>query len=178
MGITRSFLMFAIIVGLGKAGGQAAGSALLGTQSTQPSKPRFSLTISTPKNVVTSGSDVIVKIVLTNTTDKPIYIYYSMSKDPGELDYSMTVRNEKGELAPQTEHGRKVKGYDSTPPIAMSINEIAVSVEPGQTTGGQINVTKLHNLSQPGKYTIRIERWDQENKAWAESNTLVVTVIP
>jgi hypothetical protein len=180
MRISRGFLVLAIFAGLPIAEGQSAQPAQ-SAQSAQPAAPNLSITISTPDEVVKAGSEVKVKVLFTNSSDQVISMSHTLAPNPGEVDNWIDVRDENGKLAPQTQYGKKIKGDESTPPAATNASSMAVEMKPGETARAHIQVTKLFDLSRPGKYTIQVDRFDRlENGsgAWAKSNIITVTVIP
>jgi hypothetical protein len=143
----------------------------------QAAKAPFSISISTPASVVTAGSDVIVNIALTNTSDREIILQNTMvSRNAAEFDYWIDVRDEKGKAAPQTKYGIKLKGDGVHPPAATASNSIDLPFKPGETVRPRIVVNKLFDLSQPGAYTIQVSRFDPESGAAAHSNIIKVTI--
>ncbi len=61
----------------------------------------------------------------------------------------------------------------------LADNNTGVTVKAKQTAMWSINVSKFYDLSQPGKYSIRVQRGDPEDlEATVTSNTITVTVTP
>jgi hypothetical protein len=125
---------------------------------------------------VTAGSDVIVNIVLTNTSEsRDHFAEYLVSRNAAEFDYWIDVRDEKGKAAPQTKYGIKLKGDGVHPPAATTSNSFDLPFKPGEIVRPRIVVNKLFDLSQPGVYTIQVSRFDLESGATAHSNIIKVT---
>jgi len=106
--------------------------------------PFFSLKlVVTPRNFKT-GSDIVMEVDLTNTTNegKEIAICLGMSVD---CNFAIYVRDSRGNLLPQPQ-----------PPSVWSLADM--SVEPGQTVKFVSNLSKLFDLSRPGRYDIQVER--------------------
>jgi hypothetical protein len=53
-----------------------------------------------------------------------------------------------------------------------------VPLKPGETLMHKVNVSKLYDLSRPGKYRIRFRWQDIELKMHVTSNPITVTVTP
>ena len=168
----RAFLALSIL----------ASSAGAGAQSTNaPAKPKkapFSIGISTPTATVRAGSEVIVNIVLTNTSNRELNIDITKAQEPGEIDFALDVRDAKGNAAPHTTWGRRLQGDGSSLPPPMESSSLEVPLKRGKSTRSRIIVNRLYDVSQPGKYTIQVGRSDPYTAAIALSNTLTVTVIP
>jgi hypothetical protein len=150
-------------------------------------KSPFSLTIHTPKDVVKAGSEVRVGITLTNISDHDIYDSVPVGSSPsGEFYYRIEIRNDKGVRAPLTRFGYIARG-EVPPPEAQpghlddlifASSVLLVTVEPGKVSGAVIMANELYDLSRSGKYSIQVNRWDDESKTTVTSNTITVTVVP
>jgi hypothetical protein len=78
--------------------------------SVQTGQVPFSIAISTQSDLMKAGSEILVEITLTNTSNHEIRV----GKAPGNLpqaesEYSIEVRDSKGRVAPDTDYGRKVR---------------------------------------------------------------------
>jgi hypothetical protein len=141
--------------------------------------------------VVSAGSPVELSITRTNTSDHDIVIEEDMNGVAVWMAYRVEVRYENGSMAPHTELGRRQyqgRGTgavhriedDVTPDGAMMrFNIIGVPMKAGESVPGLLNVSKLYDLSKPGKYTIQVSRSAEDGvHATVESNTVTVTVTP
>jgi len=79
----------------------------LSAQSAQETP--FSLTISTPQQVVKAGSEIKVDVVLRNTSDHEIALLRSPGTGRGELEFESDVVSEKGNPASQTKYGQHLR---------------------------------------------------------------------
>jgi len=144
----------------------------------------FSLTISTPHDVVKAGSEVRVKITLTNTSNHDIGVGVERQVSSyGEKHYEVEVQNEKGVRAPLTRHGHIMRGEVPDPPgdLAEQLelgSDLILDVKPGDVAYDVIIANKMYDLSQPGKYSIQVHRFDPESQTEVLSNTITVTVTP
>jgi len=154
-------------------------SGLLAAQSSAPIKerePRFSIAINAPSNTVKPGSQITVNATLTNKAKDTIYLDAS-APWMAELDFRVEVHDVQGNLAPLTDYGRLVLKNEGEVPIVENNGSLAV-LHPGDTFKREIVVSKLYDLTQPGKYTIQAQRPDDANGTIAKSNTVNVTVTP
>lgn len=90
----------------------------------------------------------------------------SVQPDQGELHHDVEVRDDKNDLAPETEYHRKIKGrLPATPGKAPSPpnvrSDIFIPIKPGETRNDDLTISKLYDLSKPGKYTIQVLRFDE-----------------
>jgi hypothetical protein len=49
---------------------------------------------------------------------------------------------------------------------------------PGKVMKTEIRLDEVYDLTSPGKYTIQVSHYDEDNKEEAKSNTLTITVTP
>jgi len=157
-------------------------SSLIVLAQTTPksTKTPFSVTISATQTVMKAGAEVRINVVLTNISDREIYI--NVSGGPGELDYTVSVLDRSGHEAPETKYLRALRGEDASDPGETTTLVVARSfglrdVKPGETFRSSIDLGKLYDL-QPGKYTIQLERIEEETHPVVKSNTITVTVAP
>jgi hypothetical protein len=152
-------------------------------KATQSANPPFSLTLSAVQPIVKAGSDVWVNVTLKNKSDHKISVYKENTDDQGGFVYQFNVSDDKGALVPETKFARRLNCH-------LTADELAkepcvglrsgghIPVDPRGTMEDRMNVSRLHDLSQPGKYTIQVERYDDESKTFVKSNTITVIVTP
>lgn len=144
----------------------------------QNAKPPFSITISTPQNVVEIGHEIRVKTmsrILRATSFIP-------SRGHGaELVYAVEVRDSEGDEPPESKFLRVVNGNDTCTQARTSSDirpfSSSVAARRGDTFTEEFDLTDLYDLRMPDKYTVRVSRLD-ESKAWVRSNTLPIIVVP
>lgn len=131
----------------------------------------FALTISGAKSSVKAGSAVWVRAILENKSDHDLSVYKAISDDmdQGGWVYQVDIRDGKGEEPRQTEFARSVGAGGSGGYIPLP---------PGKALTDRVNVSKLYDLSRPGRYTIQFQRVDMESKTFVTSNKITVTVVP
>jgi hypothetical protein len=185
MTMTSKPLVMALIASiLSQAGPKATPTPLVKTQP-----PGMSLTISVDKNVINAGSDLWLTVVLKNTLSHKIFI--NTEKGHPTFDYTIDVSDEKGLPIADTKLGHMRKRDISVDPdtgkpiVWVTSKGPQIFVDPGNTLTDKIELTKLFNVEQPGRYLIRVSRPDtssavndMEVKSWpiAESNVISVTV--
>jgi len=158
----------ALIVFTCAAPSQQAGSA-------QGTNPTFSLSISAAQEVVKSGSAVTVQVVLTNISDHKIGFPWLLGHPA--WNYELNVRDSQGNaVQPAPRNWVDKDGRHHARIRAGSVT--ALSLEPGEAMKHEFDVRDFKTLAQPGKYTIQVQRTDDESKSEVKSNTLTVTVTP
>jgi hypothetical protein len=143
-------------------------------QSTFPQlsgTPGFSISISTPESMIKPGTEPILNVVFTNISNHDIQLALD------EANYRPEARDENGELARLTAYGQKLTAKEPQLPLAKETSFLTVPLQPGETAKAQINISSLFDLSWPGKYTISVHGYDQENGAPVQSNEIRITVI-
>jgi hypothetical protein len=146
-------------------------SAVLSALSGQPP---FSIKIA-QADIAKSGAEILVEIALTNTADHEI----SVGKAPGNLpqaesEYLVEAFDSEGQTAPDTDYGRKIKQNK----IVVSFSRVSATIEPGGSLKDGVILTKLYNLSRPGKYSVQLLRRAprQLGGGLIKSNTITITV--
>jgi hypothetical protein len=140
---------------------------------------RFSVQINAPRYRVKAGSEIRIKIILTNTSNREISFYRSTGEAQGELGgYTLEVVRSKGKSAPETTYQRILKGESDGRNSIIVASGGYVPVKPRETLIDEVVVSKLYDLSQPGKYSIHVLRFDELNKSSMKSNSITVTITP
>lgn len=141
-------------------------------QESQSSQPSFSLTISTPRQTVKSGSAIPVKIIATNTTDHELTLPI-LAGDEFHIDmgsFTAEVRDAKGTLVSLTKDGETIKAH------GVIGNGLKIPIESGKSEKWGIIISKLYNVTQPGNYTIQVQKLDFATGIIVKSNTIAVKV--
>lgn len=151
--------------------------AVLGAVVPQDTVAPYSLAIKARQNVVKVGSEVRVKISLTNTSNHEIVVSREKGNALGELDYKVDVRDETGGLARKTKYLRAIQGENTGETTVTVSSPGLFSVQPGKSLEEEdVVVSNLYDLSKPGKYAIQVERTDETSKTAVKSNTITITV--
>jgi hypothetical protein len=138
----------------------------------------FSLTINQVRDTVTAGSRVLVNAVLTNKSNQDI----CMLDEIGYM-YAADVRDAEGHPAPETKAGfyhdlrTDLSGVlgDRMDGRYLRGSLLSSTLSPSQSEIGEVNVSRLYDLDQPGTYTIVLSLTGSKH---VKSNPVTVTVLP
>ncbi len=176
--ISWKLLSLSLIFGVAAAGAAQSTSLLqlppiFQLPPIEDSYPAASIRISTPQEVVKAGSEVRIKITITNPSKQEIY-YLFIFRDPLP-PYRVDVRDADEQMVPETEHGRELKKEHKE----ISGSAMTVVLKPGQTWTSDLAISDLYDITHAGKYFVQVqpdERWTIRKNV--KSNTLTVTVTP
>lgn len=133
--------------------------------------PAFTLSIATGSSQVVSGEGVRISILLHNQSSEPVVVPNFYQADEGESHYGLIVRLSDGRFAPKTALARGLTVW------ACSAQCGPFGVHPNTDFRDEIIVTKLYDLTVPGRYLIQISAtWPP--LATVTSNQLAITVVP
>lgn len=141
-------------------------------------KQLFSLAITALKEPLKAGDELHLRVTITNISGRDISFIVSPGPIPedGPL-YQINARDAEGRPAPPS---ASVLRRDKRVPIYYG-SRLARTVKPGESFVDQVDVTRLYDLSQPGKYTISVARsippHQNLGEGLVESNTVTVTVV-
>ncbi len=141
------------------------------TNASQDGQARSKLTIRARSSSVKAGSPVWIDAELENVSDHTISIYKAISEDmdQGGWVYEVQVGNENGVSPNKTAYARSIGAGGSGGYVPL---------EAGKRITESINVSKLYDLTRPGKYRIHLRRFDKEAKIFIISNSVIITVTP
>jgi hypothetical protein len=124
--------------------------------ATGPANPRaipqgVSLAISRPGRSVKAGSQVWLKVSLSNHSRESI----GVPGDDSEFCYPIDAYDEKGVAVPPTEIGRQCM-RDMLTVKVTSDSAPLINISPGGTWTGKVDVSRLIDMRRPGTYMIQI----------------------
>jgi hypothetical protein len=140
----------------------------------QSAEAPFTVLINSEQHGAKLNAEIMVRIILTNTSDQPIRV---VDTTPN-CDYELNVTDAQGNPAPTTERGRML----AVPNICLSMptRAITLTVKPnGVLSEGSIWISDLYDLRHPGQYTIQVQRKISKELGYdvvVKSNTITVTV--
>jgi len=142
-------------------------------------KPPFSITISTETPTIKAGTDLSIKVRITNTSNHDINAssVYGEGVDGGvDGAYFEEVRDSKGNLAKRKQPPKSEAQSDY--PVNFSARPY--TLKPGESTGSVTGVEHQYDISQPGQYVIQLSRPISENPkdGVVKSNKITITVTP
>jgi hypothetical protein len=141
--------------------------------SAQSSHPPFSISISVEKPEVKAGSDVYIKIQMTNTSNHAVDCTRAPSNG-SDRAYQYDVREVGGVPASKVARPH--------PEIGETFHSWPCVLNPGEsTTMDDSLISKLYDMSRPAKYLIQVSRFisgDRKENGVVKSNTITLTVTP
>jgi len=143
----------------------------MGVTDAQSQTPSFSLAINTPHSTVRAGEPVLLKIIITNTSDREIHYAGSLSR-PGGLGVYVMDGNDKP--VAETPYGQKQHGTAFPPTGSGSV--LSIGVDPGKSMEEDVMVDKEWNISRPGIYKIYAVKGDSKSGMAVKSNEILLTV--
>ena len=163
----RAGLLFGLAVAVT---GKPPGLSGQGQTERQNENPPISLVIAARASSQKKGSNIWVEASLKNTSDHILWIYKSISEDmdQGGWVYQVDVHEEHGSIPPKTKYALNIGAGGGSGGY--------VPLRPGETLTQKVNVSKLYDLSQPGRYTIQFRRLDEGTKTYIVSNPITVTI--
>ncbi len=142
--------------------------------------PAIKLTLKAVHDTVQTDSPIEVEVIVTNVSGQVFTYVKQAVADPGGFDYKFDVRNEKGSTPPDTRFRRALKGREDTdyltPETPLQGSLVYRELQPDQTLTNTVNVSRLYDFKEPGKYTIRAKAFDNKSKTFVGSNSITVTV--
>jgi hypothetical protein len=156
--------------------------AITGIALAQTVPRPFSLGISVAHDTVKAGSPIVVKIRFKNVSDHDLVrMIRPEGAAHGELlGFPPIVRDAQGKEPPLTKQGRLIFGRETPEDMAsyLGISVGGTAMHPGEVITPEIRLSELYDMSVPGKYTVQVWHYDDENKEKVKSNTITVTVVP
>jgi hypothetical protein len=133
----------------------------------------FSLHVTALDESVKAGAPVRLEVSTTNISQSAL----TLSKSNPGMEYEFIVLSENGK--PVTESAALKRMKDRRRPIVIYrlSNEVLNS---GESTRETVVITDYYDLSQPGEYSIQVERQvpEQYGRGIVKSNTVKVTITP
>jgi hypothetical protein len=136
----------------------------------QSAQSPFSISLATASPSVKAGTDVWMKIQLTNKTQHNLSVPI-MDANGVDTEYQYDVHAMSGDPA--------AKAPNAHPEIQIGSIKSRI-VKPGESTGWEeVRVSKVYDLSRPGEYVIQVSRQVPDQKdAVVKSNKVNITVTP
>jgi hypothetical protein len=156
--------------------------AISGVGLAQAPQRSFTFDISVAQDTFKVGSQIAVKIQFKNTSDHDITRTSLPHWDTdGELiGFRPIVCDAQGKEPPLTKWGRMALRRppldDHDAPLVLSAVG-PVAMHPGEILKTEISLNALYDLV-PGKYTVQVQYYDDENKEAVKSRTIALTVAP
>jgi hypothetical protein len=144
----------------------------LASGQNKDAKEPLSILITVETSIVKAGSGVSVNGRLTNTSNRPLDASGCYC-GPSGLDSYLTwdVRDEKGRMV-----AKRIYPHPELAPSSAILERI---LKPGESIAGSQDISRLFDMSRPGKYVIQASRRisDEKDSEVVKSNKVTVTVI-
>jgi len=112
--------------------------------------PAFTIKLSAEQPTMKVGAEVLVKIMLTNTSGKDLDVSANISNLTGaDPNYVYDVRDSKGKSVP--------KRIFAHPELATG-RAVIRTLPSGQTLTDYQDLNRIFLIKHPGKYTVRVSR--------------------
>ncbi len=140
-------------------------------------KEPFTLTLEAPMQPMKAGKPLVLRVIVTNTSDHGFSVPVSQGGYDVEKIYRVHVLDERGRPAPPW--------VPPPPPKGKTILRVGtghgMGLQPGQSLTDEVNISHVYDLSWPGKYKIWIAepyyRGPHMPRGLVRSNTVTVTVV-
>lgn len=145
-------------------------SAVFAQVHSRGTKQPFTICISMDNPVVTVGSDVDMRVELTNTSKWDLSAGGILNRDTGiDSQFRFEVHDEQGKLVP-------IKAYPH--PELAGGNAVVRTLKPNERFVETQGMGRLYDLTKPGKYTIQVWRQISNNpkNGAIKSNIITITV--
>jgi peptidyl-Lys metalloendopeptidase len=163
--------LLGVVLCLGKA--QAA------AQAAPPLAP-FTLSIASVSGSIKSGDQVKINATVRNTSSKDVQLLTDTRGT--EVIYRVDVKDEGAKAPPDGKLKRDLKGLEDpaylTPDTPTHFGVYVLTLKPGESITDPIIISKLYDMTRPGKYSIQVERRDENSYIFVKSNVITVTIAP
>ena len=168
------------VTAVGQVSG-AGSQSVASNPMVQPVNPDWSPeTIRLEHNSAKVRERIRLFIDCRNISDRPILVADEL-KNPRRSDllYPLEVRDQNGNLAPETSWGRRARTGKSDP--GKQTVEVGSYherfIQPGETYSGLVELNALYDLTQPGTYTVQLVRRDEKGTVVFKSNTVELSIV-
>jgi hypothetical protein len=157
--------------------------AIYGVALAQTPHRFFTFDISVEQDTFKVGSQIALKIQLKNTSDHDITrgSLPHWDTEAELIGFRPIVRDAQGKEPLLTKWGRRALGRQQLPEdeneAVLVLNAVGpVAMHPGEILKTEIRLNSLYDLV-PGKYTVQVQYYDDENKEAVKSKTITLTVV-
>ena len=164
----------ALFIGVGVS---ATSAALCQVSVDRPSeRSKYRLSIGSKQLEFKVGDEIVIEVTFTNPSDKPVLAAPALPT--AEVSYRLDVRDEKGDLVPETSFGRKLRTRkDNSGRETVTVFQTAPLryLNPGESIKEHIILNRLCDLSRPGTYIVQAQaQGDDEGSARSNKFTIVI----
>jgi hypothetical protein len=99
-----------------------------------------------------------------------------------EVVYKINVKDESGNVPPDGKFKRDLKGLENPADLSRDtpthFGIYFLTLKPGETVTDPLDISRMYDMTRPGKYTIQLERREEVRYTIVKSNVITVTVAP
>ena len=144
------------------------------TSGNSSAMPQLSVTLSARESTSTTGSKVIVDVLLTNTSSGRVLLPGGGGEDILPW-YTIQVRRKDGAPVPDSQlvQAKKRESSKPLPPGMFKVDNysgIMGELQPGQTLKETVVLSDRYDMSQPGEYVVQAQRSESATGAVFQSN--------
>lgn len=144
-------------------------------------KPEFTLHIAAVSHPLSLSGPINVFITATNVTNHTIGWVVNFHKDSKYYGFRYHLERNGNAVATtffnRMTAGQFLPGDDpGRVPGALNGNYIPFPHAPGRMFKTKIDLKRLFKITQPGKYTFQVSRYDTVSKTTVRSNTIHLTI--
>ena len=147
-------------------------------------EPPSSITIRANQTILKAGSPIELQVTFTNTSDRGISLFVDKSRSAELSDFGVELTDSKGKVPKITRYHDALTGEKApretiadpgNTPLIISSGGDAV-LAPGKARDFRMDVARLFDVKEPGKYSIRLKRTDPADGIPVMSTLLKITI--
>ena len=143
--------------------------------------PGYTISVAVPPGPFRLGAPIDVTITAVNVSGKDLY-WDSATGVNSELPYKLfrVLLTKDGREVETTVFHRRIIGRrrpGDPPPEVESSGTILLPRPPGKLFDITINLKRLYEITEPGRYMLVVSRFDDYTKETVQSNTVTLTIV-
>ena len=141
--------------------------------------PGFSILVTAPATPIKFAGPVKVTITVTNDTNHDIPWSSDRGKETQYTAFHYDLEQDGHEVETTFFH-RKISGRERPGDPIQPYNEsdILLLHPPGKMFEMTIDLKRLYQITEPGKYSFHVSRYDETTKTTVRSNTVSLEIEP
>ena len=152
-----------------------------GNESSAQTNPGYTITLTQPTSSFSVGSEIKVAMTITNITSGDIFWsdVVSTDKDSRYRGFHFLLMKDGKEVETTFFH-RKISGRQrqGDPDEVDNGDAMLLPKPPGIMFAITLDLKRLYQIAEPGKYTLQVARIVEDNKTIVHSNTITLNVVP
>jgi len=157
---------------------QSSPNAGSGTPALSP--PGYTITLTQPASSFSLGSEIKIPMTITNITGGDVFwqAVWSTDKESWYRGFRFLLTKDGKEVETTFFH-RKISGRQrqGDPNEVESGSTVVLPKPPGIMFVITIDLKRLYDISEPGKYTLEVTRFAGDNKTVVHSNAVTLNIV-